>query len=157
MQIRIAFYKGEGGWHNRLITWWTNSPYSHAELILPDGITWISISPFLNCKVTARPKVTYDATNWDFLDFNITQVQYESILKFYDQTAGCRYDWVGMFLSQFIPFHIKQKNRWYCSEWIAYALMLSNVVSWQEKAIFDCADLSPGTLYQMLSANISLK
>ena len=153
MHIRIAFYKGRGSCHNRLISWWTSSPYSHAELVLPDGITWISISPFVNCKVTARPKVTYDKSEWDFLTFAVTEKQYLTILKFYGQTAGCKYDWIGMFLSQFAPFHIKQQNRWYCSEWIAYALMLSDVVSWQKKAIFDCADLSPGFLYQMLYSN----
>ena len=156
MQIRIAFYKGTDGWHNRLISWWTKSPYSHAELILPDGITWISISPFVNCKVTARPKVAYNKADWDFIAFDVTQKQYETILKFYNQTAGCGYDWIGMFLSQFIPFHIKHRHRWYCSEWIAYALMLSDVVSWEEKAIFDCTDLSPGFLYHMLYNNCSV-
>jgi hypothetical protein len=153
MNIRIAFYKGVDCWHNRLISWWTASPYSHAELVLPDNITWISISPFVNCKVTARPKLTYNKNEWDFLTFEVTQKQYHTILKFYEQTAGCRYDWIGMFLSQFVPFHIKQRNRWYCSEWIAYALMLSDVVSWQKKAIFDCTDLSPGFLYNMLYDN----
>jgi hypothetical protein len=155
MYIRIAFYKGRGSWHNRLISWWTKSPYSHAELILPDGITWISISPFVNCKVTARPKVDYASDEWDFISFEITAQQHKTILKFYDQTAGCGYDWFGMFLSQFLPFHIKQRNRWYCSEWIAYALMLSDIISWQKKAIFECSDLSPGFLYNMLQDNCS--
>ena len=46
--IKIAFFKGdrEGRLH-RFIRWWTKSDYSHAELIMPDGVTWVSISPFL--------------------------------------------------------------------------------------------------------------
>jgi hypothetical protein len=151
MYIKIAFYRGQGSWHNRLIRWWTKSPYSHAELILADGVTWISISPFAEQKVVAKAKVLYDNKVWDFLEFEVTEQQHADILKFYDHTAGQRYDWIGMLLSQFLPFRIKQHNRWYCSQWIAYALMLSDVVSWQKKAIFDYSDLSPGFLFNMLN------
>ena len=54
MKIKVAFYKGRGNWKNKIIRWWTKSKYSHAELILPDEITWVSISPLLAGKVSAR-------------------------------------------------------------------------------------------------------
>ena len=150
LTIKIAFYKGKGKLHNKIIRWWTKSKYSHAELVLPDDVTWISISPFYNSKVSARPNPIYDKNKWDFLTFKINEDQYRSIIKFYDRTAGCRYDWIGMLLSQFLPFRIKQKGRWYCSEWIAYALIMTNVINWQKAPIFEFSDLSPGILYNML-------
>ena len=56
MEIKVAFFKGDGDWHNHIVRWWTKSPYSHAELVLPDGKTWISIRPFLTSKVAKRTK-----------------------------------------------------------------------------------------------------
>ena len=47
MKIKVAFYKGGEGWQHKIIRWWTKSIYSHAELVMPDNFTWISISPFL--------------------------------------------------------------------------------------------------------------
>ena len=54
MEIKLAFYKGKGNWKNKVIRWWTKSPYSHVELILPDGDTWVSISPMLTSTVSKR-------------------------------------------------------------------------------------------------------
>lgn len=150
MKISVAFYKGKGDWKNKLIRWWTKSPYSHAELILPDRRTWISISPLLTSKVEARTKTVYAMANWDFIEIPVTQQQVDVIIEFYNATKGCEYDWVGMFLSQFLPYHIKRKGKWYCSEWIAYALRISCVIDWRLIKIYDRADLSPSMLYKII-------
>ena len=76
MKIRIAFYKGKGNWKNKIIRWWTKSPYSHAELIMPDNYTWISISPLLSSTVSSRIKTDFDLQNWDFIEFDISQEQH---------------------------------------------------------------------------------
>ena len=73
LTIKIAFYKGKGKLHNKIIRWWTKSKYSHAELVLPDDITWISISPFYNSKVSARSNPINDKNKWDFLIFKINE------------------------------------------------------------------------------------
>ena len=65
-------------------------------------------------------------------------------------TKDSKYDWVGMLLSQCLPFHIKEKNKWYCSEWILYALRISNIIDWKIIKIFDQADLSPAKLHDIL-------
>tara|TARA_R110000787_G_scaffold268258_6_gene374731 strand:- start:1228 stop:1701 length:474 start_codon:yes stop_codon:yes gene_type:complete len=150
MKISVAFYKGKGDWKNKLIRWWTKSPYSHAELILPDRRTWISISPLLTSKVESRTKTVYNKANWDFIEIPVTQQQVDVIIEFYNATKGCEYDWVGMFLSQFLPYHIKRKGKWYCSEWIAYALRISCVIDWRLIKIYDRADLSPSMLYRII-------
>jgi hypothetical protein len=149
MEIKIAFYKGEGNWVNKLVCWWTNSKYSHAELVLPDGITWIGISPFLKSKVESRKKLIVDNIEWDFVSIKITEEQYQNITDFFNETKGNGYDWFGMLLSQFLPFRIKHNSRWYCSEWIAYALRIACIVDWKIIKIYDRKDLSPGVLYDI--------
>ena len=149
-RIRVAFYKAKGNWLNNIIRWWTKSRYSHAELVLPNNVTWIGISPFLSSKVESRFHLDCDYRNWDFVDLELTNKQHATILDFFEETKGCKYDWFGMLLSQFLPFHIKRKNKWYCSEWIAYALRISGVLDWQTIKIYDQCDLSPGMLHKII-------
>lgn len=151
MEIKIAFYKGDGDILNKIVRWWTNSKYSHAELVLPDDVTWIGISPFIKSKVESRKKLIVDNLDWDFVKIKITEEQYQTIIDFFNETRGRGYDWIGMSLSQFLPFRIKHHNRWYCSEWIAYALRIACVIDWKIIKIYDRKDLSPGVLYSIVS------
>ena len=150
MKIKVAFYKGKGNYLNGIVRWWTKSVYSHAELVLPDGITWMGISPFLKSKVDSRKKLIIKYTDWDFITLDITQEQVDIIMEFFEDTKGHRYDWVGMLLSQFLPCKIKHKKRWYCSEWIAYALRIACVFDWRIIKIYDRKDLSPAILYDLV-------
>ena len=126
MNVCIALYKGEGRWHNRVVRDWTNSKYSHAELILPDT-TSITIFPFSLKGLHRQPFPDHNENEWDFICVPVSPSQLSTIEKFYEQTKGQQYDWVGMLASQLVPFHIKHKDRWYCSEWIAYALRLAGI------------------------------
>jgi hypothetical protein len=87
MMIKIAFYKGQGSWINKIIRWWTKSKYSHVELILSNSATWIGISPFLSSKVESRYNITYKPNNWDFINLNITDNQYNAILDFFKEVV----------------------------------------------------------------------
>ena len=156
-KIQVAFFKGSGSWIHKVIRWWTKSPYSHAELIMPDGKTWISISPFLSSRVASRTKNEVDNPDeWDYLIFELNwrepvkEYQLKQLRKFIESTEGSRYDWTGMLLSQLGPFLIKRRNKWYCSEWIAHALVNSKVVMWNDMRLYDTPDLSPGKLYTIL-------
>jgi len=159
-QIQVAFYKGqEDGWRHRLIRWWTKSQYSHVELIMPDGKTWISISPFLSSRVAARIKHRVEnPDSWDYLVFNLSErppvqaYQLDQLYKFIDMTQGAKYDWVGMVMSHFCPYLIKRRDRWYCSEWIAHALVNSRIIMWDDLRLYATPDLSPGKLYNLLRA-----
>jgi len=136
---------------NSVVRWWTKSIYSHAELVLPDRVTWLGISPFLKSKVDARKKLLINALEWDFITIEVSEQQLEIIMEFFEETRGCGYDWVGMLLSQFLPCKIKHKRKWYCSEWIAYALRISCVFDWRTIKIYDRKDLSPAILYDLVS------
>ena len=57
-----------------------------------------------------------------------------------------------MILSQLLSFNIKRKNKWYCSEWIAYALRIAGVIDWRVIKIYDQSDLSPQKLYEIITS-----
>tara|TARA_Y100001963_G_scaffold142846_1_gene212950 strand:- start:1395 stop:1865 length:471 start_codon:yes stop_codon:yes gene_type:complete len=151
VKIKVAFYKGKGNALNGIVRWWTNSKYSHAELVLSDDKTWLGISPFLKSKVDSREKLIVDNLEWDFVYLDVTSEQHDIILEFFEQTKGLGYDWVGMLLSQFSPCRIKHKKRWYCSEWIAYALRIACVLDWRDIKIYERRDLSPAVLYELVN------
>ncbi len=150
MKVWVALYKGEGNWVNNIVRKWTKSIYSHAELVLDDKQTWIGISPFIKAKLVQRKVHNYDPDKWDFYEIPVNQEQHNLILDFFNLTKEARYDWFGMLLSQCLPFRIKEKNKWYCSEWISYALRISNIIDWKVIKIFDQADLSPAKLHDIL-------
>jgi hypothetical protein len=151
-RIRIAFFKGDKSeWHHRFVRWWSKSPYSHAEIVLSDGQTWVSISPFLYTRVAARVRTHVSESDWDYLDFMITESELNALRDFISETTGDGYDWPGMLLSQVLPFIIKGKGRWYCSSWIAHALSHAGIVKWKRLGIYEFPDLHPGRLYDILS------
>ena len=150
MKIKVAFYKGKGDFVNTIVRWWTNSVYSHAELVLPDDVTWIGISPFVKSKIDKKIKLQIEPADWDFVTIEVTEQQYEIIMQFFSDTKGAGYDWVGMLLSQFLPCKIKHRRRWYFSEWITYALRIACVIDWRTLRLYDRKDLSPQVLYNLL-------
>ena len=83
MKIKIAFYKGKGDFINTIVRWWTKSIYSHAELILPDDITSISINPFFKSKITRRLKLEVNYSEWDFIEIAITPEQHVGVSDMY--------------------------------------------------------------------------
>ncbi len=117
---------------------------------MPDGVNWIGISPFIKSRVSRRVVLDYNPAEWDMIDIEVTEEQRDIIIEFYEQTRGNRYDWVGMLLSQFLPCKIKHRERWYCSEWIAYALRIACVFDWRKMKIYDRQDLSPVALYELI-------
>ena len=111
---------------------------------MPDN-TCISITPFGTGGVR-RKAFKEPEENYDMICIPVTDDQLQKIETFFLSTAGEGYDWVGMILSKFTPFHVKMVHRWYCSEWIAYALRLICVID----NLYAYADLTPQRLYNLL-------
>ena len=158
MEIKVAFFKGEEkGWLHRFIRWYTKSDYSHAELIMPDNETWVGISPFLTSRVGKRNKVPPDlGDNWDYLTFRLNwrdpvrKYQINQLDKFIEKTTGAKYDWVGLIVSNTTPYLVKKRDKWYCSEWIAHALVNSRIIMWEDMELYDTPNLSPAKLFDLL-------
>jgi len=113
---------------------------------MPDGKS-ISIQPFDRAGVR---KIHFDkvekAEEYDMICVPVNQEQIDCIEMFFRDTRGDGYDWPGMILSKFTPFFIKRVGRWYCSEWIAYALRLAGAVD----DLYHHSDLTPQRLYEVL-------
>ncbi|HAW79748.1 MAG TPA: hypothetical protein DCX27_08575, partial [Balneola sp.] len=125
--------------------YWTRSRYSHAELIIDEEC--YTIEPFSQAGVR-KTKCDYTESEWDFISFEITEEQIEIFLRFYGKTKGQKYDWVGMLVSQALPnYFVKCVSKWYCSEWIIYALRLTNIIG----PVYELSDLSPSKLHQLLT------
>jgi len=110
---------------------------------MPDG-TCISIVPF-NLEGVRRKKLDEPEEDYDLVCVPVDAEQIAKIETFYEHTKGEGYDWPGMILSKFTPFHVHRINRWYCSQWIAYALRLICVLT-----LYSYSDLTPQRLYDLL-------
>jgi hypothetical protein len=97
-----------------------------------------------------RTILEYNPEKWDLIGIEVTQEQLGIIMQFFDDTKGQGYDWVGMLLSQFLPCKIKHRKRWYCSEWIAYALRIACVLDWRILRLYDRKDLFPAVLHNLM-------
>ena len=128
--IALAFYKGRGNWLDWLIRLVTRSDYSHVELV-------VDYEKVIHGPLEERPYLCWSSSARDggvrpklitVFDGNWTVVP----IQFFDTvTVGMisdecsrKYDFVGIFLSQFFSFRRQSPNRWFCSEICAYALGL---------------------------------
>ena len=115
---------------------------------MPDGKS-ISIQPF---DTQGIRKISFYDTEpleeYDMICVPVSQEQVDAIEMFFQDTQADGYDWPGMLLSKLTPFFVKRTGRWYCSEWIAYALRLSGAVA----SLYHYNDLTPQRLYEILRA-----
>jgi hypothetical protein len=120
----IAFYKHRGTLFNRLIRWWTNSQYSHCEIVI--GSDGMSISASVRDNMCVRIKlIDYDKEKWDMIH---APTPFPTALNQRIRDVQCKkYDWIGLFFGEFIgkmvsQFRIEEKQKWYCSEVCNYII-----------------------------------
>lgn len=137
MMLRAAFYKGTHaglpGVYNRLVRWWTRSPYSHVELILPFAA---ASSSAMDGGVRYKT-IDFDPALWDFV--NLPDGLADGAETWFNKHYGEPYDYLGNVHFVLSPIG-GEKGRWFCSEAVAAALGMPN----PER--FD-----PGTLHAALS------
>lgn len=132
--VYLALYKGrrDGAWYQpsvaaaRLSDWiirtLTGSPYSHCELAVPcaDGQYDCYSSSIRDGGVRLKT-MPLPPEKWDLIpvDANPEQV-YEALAA----TFAAKYDWLGA--TGVIARWRHDKRKWFCSEWCAWTLGLSN-------------------------------
>jgi hypothetical protein len=119
--MKLALYKGAGRLFDKAIRTWTQSPYSHCELVTDDGL-FLSSSPRDGGVRAKRQEV--DSSKWDFIPLPYTD-QSEIIKKFYKE-CGKEYDWKGIIGTQIFHLGIQSDTKWFCSEICAYLLGYDN-------------------------------
>jgi hypothetical protein len=143
MKVLIAFYKGKGDFSDTLIKWWTKSKYSHTEIILNER--WFSSSPRTPSGVRSK-LIKKEKGKWDYIEIDLELNQINSILNNFKLEEGKKYDWAGIFLSQFFPFRIQNKNKWFCSEIVSYLLQKAEVIDDNRLP----SSYNPGNLFDKL-------
>lgn len=117
--MKIAFYKGEGNWTDKLIRLWTGGNYSHVEIVI--GELWYTSSWYDGGVV--RRKIDYKPENWDFLE--VPDELADNVIELYHNTKNQKYDLLGILFNEVFPFKMEDKNKWYCSEWVAKGLEIT--------------------------------
>ena len=133
-KIYLALYKGhrDGAWYRpgvaaaRLSDWiirtLTGSPYSHCELAVPcaDGQYDCYSSSIRDGGVRLKT-MPLPPEKWDLIPVDVSPEQvYEALAA----TFGAKYDWIGA--TGVIARWRHDKRKWFCSEWCAWTLGLSN-------------------------------
>lgn len=118
MTVQLALYKGRGQIGNAAIRWWTNSAYSHCELVV-DGVCY---SSSVMDGGVRRKEIDLSSENWDVV--TVPWACAERVLAYFAVTDSHRYGWPSLLLSQFLNLNRPVKGAEFCSEWCAAALGL---------------------------------
>ena len=117
MSVQLALYKARGNWLNRLICWWTRSPYSHCELVINGTCYSSSIRDGgVRGKAMALP-----SASWDLIDLPWADPQQAQ--SWFDRHAGERYGWLDLLTGQLLGMR-RDGRGVFCSEACAAALGL---------------------------------
>lgn len=109
-KIKVLLFKGRGPL-SFLIRWKTNSIYSHAAILLPDGETIIESWQ----GVGVRKKVITDWEGIDSYDVDLTNEQTIGIIKYLENKVGLKYDYLGA-LGIALNKPYQKKSRYFCFE-----------------------------------------
>jgi uncharacterized protein YycO len=140
-QLTICLHRGSTVM-SRLIQWQTRSAYSHASMVLPDGL---HIEAHETRGVQAFPRLTVAPGEVvDLFTVAVTKKQADKIAEFAREQLGKRYDW--LMVLRFVTRRQEARattGKWFCSELVYAACqqagveLLRNTEPWE---------VSPGLL-----------
>lgn len=121
--MKLALYKstrpGLPGLYNRLVRWWTDSEYSHCELVFSDGMC--GSSSWLDGGVRLK-RIDLDPDHWDVIDCPGNE---DAAYFWFLQHQGEPYDLRGMF--RFVWGGLRDsRGKTFCSEAVAAALQIKD-------------------------------
>jgi hypothetical protein len=120
--MKVAFYTSThhslSGIYNILVRWWTQSPYSHCELVFSNGES--ASASFLDGGVRFKT-IIFDTDKWVFLDLGDDPELERKARNWFEDHEGEKYSVRGnlRFLFGFIKVSAKKK---FCSQSVAEAL-----------------------------------
>ncbi len=127
----------------KLVNYWTKSKYFHSEFVIGDS--WISAETDGIISYPLHPfSVRYD---YIFIDIPISTYHKLKIFEFMENQVGSEYDWVGIYLSQFISLGINATDKWFCSELSVRLLQLCLL---DEVSEVQPENISPKELFNIL-------
>ena len=128
--MKLAFYKAKGDWVDLLIRVFTNSKYSHVEIV--HNKDWYSSSP-RDGGVRVK-QIQDDGNSWDFIEVGIDK---ERLYQKYREYKGRGYDFKAILLSNILPIGWHSKSKMTCSEFVADVLGYGNPSKFNPQDILD--------------------
>lgn len=118
MTVQLALRKHDTRLTARAIQWWTDSIYSHCELVV-DGLCYSSsaMDGGVRCK-----EIHLDPEKWDVID--LPWADGAQIVAYFRATDHHRYGWVGLVTSQLFNLNRETAGAQFCSQWCGAALAL---------------------------------
>lgn len=129
MTVKLALRKNDTRLVSRAIQWWTNSIYSHCELVV-NGVSYSSSA--MDGGVRGKV-IQMDADKWDFVELPWADVG--SVIDYFKLTDDYKYGWGGLITSQLFNLNRAEKDTQFCSQWCAAAVGLPNPASYSPASL----------------------
>ena len=129
MTVQLALRKNDTRLTARGIQWWTDSIYSHCELVV-DGMCYSSSAMD---KGVRRKAITLDPAKWDVID--LPGADAARVLRHFQATRKHNYGWASLFSSQLFNLNRELGKSPFCSQWCAAALGLPNPASYSPRTL----------------------
>lgn len=125
MTAALAMYKGPPTKDlvhqvsHKAITWWTESPWSHAELLLGD----VCYSSSARDGGVRGKVIDLNSGRWDVFPLALNKGELAYAYNWYIEHSEDEYDWAGAarFVLPWLPHHVDQ---FFCFEAVAAMLQL---------------------------------
>ena len=145
MLITLAFKKHSKKFSilENLIKIWTNCKYFHVEIIIKDkwissnsesgGVTIKTLKPLKN--------------NYDYFTLSVDGRKLKKVMQFIENEKNSKYDWCGIFCTQFINLNKQNRNKWFCSEIVSEILKKFEVKEFKD---IKPSEMSPADIFKMI-------
>jgi len=134
MNVQLALRKNDTRLTARAIQWWTNSIYSHCEIVI-DNMCYSSSAMDGGVR---RKQITLDPEKWDVVE--LAWADAGRVLIYFQATDPQKYGWLGLVVSQLFNLNRETKGAQFCSQWCAAALGLPNPASYSPRTLAELCD-----------------
>jgi len=118
VSVCLALRKHDERLTARFIQWWTESPYSHCELVV-NGLCYSSSAMDGGVR---RKAIDLDPDKWDV--FELPWADTAQVVAYFYETDHHRYGWLGLICSQLFNLNRETAGAQFCSQWCGAALGL---------------------------------
>lgn len=135
--MKVAFYKAKyGDWIDKIVSWYTKSPYSHCELVFSNGDFLSSSKRDGGVRYTNIDNLE----RWDIYELQDSKYSEDLIRLIVRQYLGQKYDIIGAIGSAF-NIDLSDKNKKFCSNLCAILLGIEET------------NITPHELYEIILKN----
>ena len=121
--MKIIFHKRPHNPWEKAICWWTGGPYFHCAMVFSDNILIESL-PGKGVHMAIVENI--DPAVWDTVEVRMTPEEEAAIQKWAAAEVGCAYDWLGIFMAQFLGIPRASQAGFFPTSWLrAVARLMS--------------------------------